>query len=186
MALLDTWRSRSDDDAIYPRAPWSPEPSNLRLARITVGLIVGSLIAPLLVVALLALALLDFPLSADLPDEIPSFEARITRVYDSTGADMAVFRRFESALPMTPDDVPEVLKQAVVASEDRRFYQHRGVDARGLLRALRADAGAGEYEQGASTITQQLVRLAYTDDRSATLSRKLREAGLARELESRL
>ena len=89
-------------------------------------------------------------------------------------------------MPVEPEDIPEVLKQAVVAAEDRRFYEHRGVDARGLIRALRADASAGEYQQGASTITQQLVRLAYTDDRSPTLQRKLREAVLARELESQL
>jgi penicillin-binding protein 1A len=184
MAVLDTWRTR--DSAPYSGSPWTPESSNtLRLARLTVGLLVVSLIAPLVTVGLLALALLDFPLSADLPDEIASVEARITRVFDGDGREMAVFRRFESALPMKPEDVPEVLAQAVVASEDRRFFEHEGIDARGLLRALRADASAGEYEQGASTITQQLVRLAYTDDRSATLSRKLREAAFARELESR-
>jgi membrane peptidoglycan carboxypeptidase len=150
-----------------------------------VGLLVVSLIAPVVVVAILALALLDLPLSGELPDELPSVESRVTHVYDGTGAEMAIFRRYDSALPVQPEDIPEVLKQAVVAAEDRRFYQHQGVDARGLLRALRADTSSGEYEQGASTITQQLVRLAYTNDRSATLSRKLREAVLARELESR-
>jgi penicillin-binding protein 1A len=159
--------------------------SSWTLARVTVGLIVASLIAPLVVVALLALALLDLPLSGDLPAELPGIESRITRVYDSTGAEMAVFRRFDTALPVKPEDIPQVLKDAVVAAEDRRFYQHQGVDARGLIRALRADAGSGEYEQGASTITQQLVRLAYTDDRSPSLSRKVREAVLARELESK-
>ncbi|HEX7275970.1 MAG TPA: transglycosylase domain-containing protein, partial [Acidimicrobiales bacterium] len=158
--------------------------SSLALARTTVGLLVVSLIAPIVVVAWLALALLEFPLSGELPAELPGFESRITRVYDSTGAEMAVFRRFDTALPVEPEDIPQVLKDAVVAAEDKRFYQHQGVDARGLIRALRADASAGEYEQGASTITQQLVRLAYTDDRSPSLKRKLREAVLARELES--
>jgi len=160
--------------------------SSLTLARATVGLLVVSLIAPVVVVAFLALALLDFPLSGDLPAEVPGIESRISRVYDSSGAEMAVFRRFDTSVPVQPEDIPKVLENAVVAAEDRRFYQHRGVDARGLLRALRADAGSGEYEQGASTITQQLVRLAYTDDRSPTLRRKLREAVLARELESQL
>ncbi|MEA2933171.1 MAG: hypothetical protein QOI56_1956, partial [Actinomycetota bacterium] len=210
MAVLDTWRPRADSSRApehgspgdqypgdedpgyqyqgnqYQGRPWVPDGRSSRLARITVGLLVVGLIAPVVTVALLALALLDLPLSANLPDQIASVEARITRVYDGDGGEIAVFRRFESALPMKPEDVPEVLKQAVVASEDRRFYQHRGVDARGLLRALRADAGSGEYQQGASTITQQLVRLAYTNDRSASLKRKLREAGYARELESRL
>ena len=185
MAVLDTWRSRGDEES-----PWSaPMPgggSSLTWARITVSLLVVSLIAPLVVVALLALTLLDLPLSGDLPEELPGLESRITRVYDSTGAEMAVFRRFDSSLPVQPEDIPQVLKDAVVAAEDRRFYQHQGVDARGLIRALRADASSGEYEQGASTITQQLVRLAYTDDDSPTLRRKLKEAVLARELESQL
>ena len=190
MAVLDTWRLRGDAvsyrDAPSPLSPWAPDPPPpSTLARLTVGLLVISLIAPLVTVALLALALLDLPLSADLPEELASVEARITRVYDGDGVEMAVFRRFESSIPMEPDDIPEVLKDAVVVSEDRRFYSHEGVDARGLVRALRADAGSGEYQQGASTITQQLVRLAYTDDRSPTLSRKLREMAYARELESR-
>jgi len=186
VVLLDTWRT-SDDESVDRGAPWVPNAArSLRLAQATVALLVVSLIAPLVTVAFLALALLDFPISAELPEELASVEARITRVFDGDGVEIAVFRRFESALPMEPDDLPEVLAQAVVAAEDRRFYQHRGIDARGLVRALRADAGAGEYQQGASTITQQLVRLAYTDDRSASLKRKLREAVLARELESRL
>ncbi len=183
MAVLDTWRLRGDD-APYRGYPMPGGGSSLTLARTTVSLIVGSLIAPVVVVALLALALLDLPLSGDLPEELPGLESRITRVYDGTGAEMAVFRRFDTALPVEPEDIPQVLKDAVVAAEDRRFYQHQGVDARGLIRALRADAGAGEYQQGASTITQQLVRLAYTDDRSPTIRRKLKEAVLAREIES--
>ncbi len=185
MAVMDTWRSRGDE-----QLPWVPPArrggSSLVLARTTVGLLVASLIAPVMVVSYLALALLDFPLSGELPEELPTVESRITRVYDATGAEMAVFRRFDTALPVEPEDIPRVLQDAVVAAEDRRFYQHQGVDARGLIRALRADASAGEYEQGASTITQQLVRLAYTDDRSATLERKVKEAVLARELESQL
>ncbi len=184
MAVLDTWRTR--DDAPDWGAPMPRGGSSLALARVTVSLLVVSLLAPLVVVALLALTLLDLPLSGDLPEELPGLESRITRVYDSTGAEMAVFRRFDTALPVEPEDIPQVLKDAVVAAEDRRFYQHQGVDARGLLRALRADASSGEYQQGASTITQQLVRLAYTDDRSPTLKRKLKEAVLAREVESQL
>ena len=185
MAVLDTWRSRGDEESPWA-APMPGGGSSLTWARVTVSLLVVSLIAPLVVVALLALTLLDLPLSGDLPEELPGLESRITRVFDSTGAEMAVFRRYDSALPVQPEDIPQVLKDAVVAAEDRRFYQHQGVDARGLIRALRADAGSGEYEQGASTITQQLVRLAYTDDDSPTLRRKLREAVLARELESQL
>ncbi|HVM01482.1 MAG TPA: transglycosylase domain-containing protein, partial [Acidimicrobiales bacterium] len=66
---------------------------------------------------------------------------------------------------------------------DQRFYSHKGVDSRGLLRALRVDVERGSYAEGASTITQQYVRLAYTQDHSPTLARKIREAALARRLE---
>ena len=78
-----------------------------------------------------------------------------------------------------------MLKDAVVAAEDKRFWEHKGVDARGVLRAAWTDYKEGETVQGGSTITQQYVKNAYlTGDR--TLSRKLREAILATQLERRM
>lgn len=77
--------------------------------------------------------------------------------------------------------ISEVMKQAIVASEDERFYEHRGVDARGIIRAALADF-RHEQIQGASTITQQLARTLFLN-RNRTIARKVQEALLAIELE---
>lgn len=80
------------------------------------------------------------------------------------------------------DVVPEVFKQMLVVVEDRRFYQHRGIDLRSIARALIANIKAGRTVQGGSTITQQLVKNMFlTPDRS--LWRKLNEAIMAVLLE---
>ncbi|HKP87023.1 MAG TPA: PBP1A family penicillin-binding protein [Blastocatellia bacterium] len=82
-------------------------------------------------------------------------------------------------------DIPETLKNAIVSVEDRRFFNHPGVDWRGILRALKADLHQGEVAQGGSTITQQLIKNAFlSSDR--TISRKIKEAAMAVILESRL
>ena len=81
------------------------------------------------------------------------------------------------------EEVPEHLKEAVVAVEDARFYRHRGVDVVGVLRAFWANLRSGRKAQGASTITMQLARniFLYPDK---TWSRKIQEAFLAVALES--
>ena len=81
-------------------------------------------------------------------------------------------------------DVPERVRDAVVAIEDDRFYQHDGVDFRGIARAAVADLRSGRYAQGGSTLTQQLVKQTVTGN-SRTIDRKLREAIYAVELEKR-
>src|SRR5438128_8342933 len=73
------------------------------------------------------------------------------------------------------------MRNATVAIEDRRFYQHGGIDPEGIVRALVADLRAGRVVQGGSTITQQLVRNLYIG-REKTLKRKLIEACLALKL----
>ena len=81
--------------------------------------------------------------------------------------------------------LPAHIREAVVSIEDRRFFSHGGLDARGLLRATWANLLAGELQQGGSTITQQLAKnLFLTPERS--LTRKIREALLAVWLEIRL
>ncbi|HEY7380087.1 MAG TPA: PBP1A family penicillin-binding protein [Gaiella sp.] len=72
--------------------------------------------------------------------------------------------------------------KATIAIEDRRFYDHAGIDVEGIARALLADLRAGEVVQGGSTITQQLVRNLYIS-RERTVSRKLKEACLALKLD---
>ena len=82
-------------------------------------------------------------------------------------------------------DIPDNLRNAIVATEDRRFFSHNGIDWRGILRALKADLRNGGVVQGGSTITQQLIKNDFlTADR--TLGRKMKEAAMAIILESRL
>ncbi|HYP25103.1 MAG TPA: PBP1A family penicillin-binding protein [Blastocatellia bacterium] len=86
---------------------------------------------------------------------------------------------------VTFDEIPENLKNAVLAVEDRRFFNHLGVDWRGIARALYADLSEGQIVQGGSTITQQLIKNSFlSSDR--TFTRKLKESAMAVILESRL
>ncbi len=83
------------------------------------------------------------------------------------------------------EDLPPVLISAVLAAEDRRFWDHPGVDPLGILRAAIENQRAGEIRQGGSTITQQLVKLLVVG-RERSLRRKLWEAALALRLEQRV
>jgi penicillin-binding protein 1B len=88
-------------------------------------------------------------------------------------------------IPVQFSSVPEELRNAILAIEDRRFFSHNGIDWRGIFRALRADLDQGEFVQGGSTLTQQLIKNDFlTPERS--LSRKVKEAAMAVILESRL
>jgi penicillin-binding protein 1A len=78
--------------------------------------------------------------------------------------------------------IPKRVRNAVIAIEDDRFYQHEGVDFRGIARAAVTDLRSGHIAQGGSTLTQQLVKLTVTGN-SRTIDRKLREAMYAVELE---
>ncbi len=83
------------------------------------------------------------------------------------------------------DQIPEVVVQAFIAAEDRRFYEHHGVDYRSIARAAVANITSGGVVEGASTITQQLARIVFlTQDRS--FQRKFKEVILARRLENEL
>ena len=86
---------------------------------------------------------------------------------------------------LTPETMPPLVQQAFIAAEDRRFYQHDGIDPVGIGRAMVRNLRKGSVEEGASTITQQLARTVFlSQDR--TLIRKLKEAALAGKLERQL
>src|SRR5215813_2162639 len=88
-------------------------------------------------------------------------------------------------IPVQFSDIPGNLKNAIVAAEDRRFFSHRGLDWLGISRALKTDLDQGEFVQGGSTLTQQIIKNDFlSSDR--TLSRKVKEAAMAIILELRL
>ncbi len=82
------------------------------------------------------------------------------------------------------NEISPWMPKAVVAIEDRRFYEHGGVDYVGIARAAIADLRARKAVQGASTITQQLARALYISNKERTVSRKLKEVCLARKLDN--
>ncbi|MGH2972007.1 MAG: transglycosylase domain-containing protein [Gaiellaceae bacterium] len=103
-------------------------------------------------------------------------------VYASDGHTiLAVLRGSQSRVLVPSSAISGWMKQAIVATEDKRFYQHRGVDIRGMGRALWNDV-RGRPVQGGSTITQQFVKNALTGN-ERTVTRKLKEAALAWQLE---
>ncbi|WP_346620484.1 transglycosylase domain-containing protein [Blastococcus montanus] len=100
----------------------------------------------------------------------------------------------ENRAPVEADQMAEVVRQALIAIEDARFYDHGGLDVQGTVRALVTNLAAGEIEEGGSTLTQQLVKQTLLQaartqaERDAavekTVARKLREARLALALEA--
>jgi penicillin-binding protein 1A len=160
-----------------------PNPSGMQIVRAVSIFLVVTVMAPLLTAgtALAAVLYLPFP-APELPTPKPNVESRITHILDATGAEIGVLRRFDTSIPVQPQDIPPILKQAVVAAEDKRFYSHGGFDIIGAMRALWADFRGKEVVQGGSTITQQYVKKVYTGD-ERTLARKIREAVLAGQLD---
>ena len=116
--------------------------------RISVVLVVG---IPLLVVGTAAAGfglLLFGNLPGTVPKENPVVEAQPSYVYDAQGNQIGVFREFDLTIPMKKEDVPQVLKNAVVAAEDRRFWVHEGVDPEGLVRAALDQLPRGHRRPG--------------------------------------
>jgi penicillin-binding protein 1A len=119
----------------------------------------------------------------------PRDQGATSVVYDSKGQRLGFIRSTILRTPIPGSQIPQVLKDATVAIEDRRFFEHEGVDLEGIVRAAvkRVESG-GEDIQGGSTLTMQLVRNLYTEDRARDgvegFKRKIREAKLAEELEN--
>lgn len=88
----------------------------------------------------------------------------------------------ENRTVISHDAIPDTVRLATIAAEDNSFYSHHGVDIPSIIRAAVANVRAGDIEQGASTITQQLARIAFLS-REKTFSRKIREAILAIKIE---
>jgi penicillin-binding protein 1A len=113
-----------------------------------------------------------------------------TYIYDGSQHPrlLAVLQGDESRVVVPSRRIAEVMKKAVVAIEDERFYSHKGVDYHAIARAFMADVQAGGTVQGGSTITQQFIKNTYIDPAEATdqsFARKIREALLAYQLEKR-
>ncbi len=108
---------------------------------------------------------------------------RTSILYDRTGT-QELYRLYgeENRIILPHDQIPDVVRHATLAAEDRNFFSHPGVDAPSLFRALIKNLQSGSIRQGGSTITQQVARALYLT-REKTFSRKLKEAVLALKIE---
>jgi penicillin-binding protein 1A len=106
-----------------------------------------------------------------------------TLIYDSKDRLVSALYK-EHRISISLEEMSEPLVHAVLATEDRRFYEHNGVDVRRIVASMIANVRRGRIVQGGSTVTQQFVRGAFLD-KSRTYSRKIREAWLAHRLESK-
>ena len=115
-----------------------------------------------------------------LKDEIrPSASSQI---YDINGKLITTIHSEQNRLPVSINKIPINLQNAFVAAEDARFYQHIGIDPRGILRAVWSNISGGAVSEGGSTITQQLAKNALLSQ-ERTLKRKIQEAMLALQIE---
>ncbi|MGD2295668.1 MAG: PBP1A family penicillin-binding protein [Candidatus Aminicenantes bacterium] len=125
----------------------------------------------------------------NLPDisKLEEFEPKIiTYVYSADGQVIGEYAR-EKRIEVKYRDIPEILIKAIIATEDPRFYKHKGIDYLGILRAVKADLKlifTPRKLHGGSTITQQLIRELLLHRRQE-LRRKIKEAILARQIEKR-
>src|SRR5688500_6821610 len=90
----------------------------------------------------------------------------------------------ENRVQLAAAEIPAIVKNAVIAVEDARFWDHSGVDAKAIARAAIANWAQGQTVQGGSTITQQLAKMMYFPEAERTLKRKVAEARVALRLEN--
>jgi membrane peptidoglycan carboxypeptidase len=170
---------------------------SLLVCGVLAGVVVAAAVFPAVAIGALAakagadsFAELPSELEVPTPPQISHLYARDDRTLIATFYD-------ENRLDVPLSAIPQVMRDAIIAAEDGRFYEHRGVDIRGVARAYLANEfGSGGLDQGASTLTMQYVRQALTygstdpaDVLAATETtpeRKIREIRYAIELEKRL
>ncbi|MBP2650949.1 MAG: penicillin-binding protein, family [Firmicutes bacterium] len=110
--------------------------------------------------------------------------AAASQIFDVNGKLITTIHSAENRVPVNINKIPPGLQNAFVAAEDARFYQHMGIDPRGILRAVWSNLTNAEVAEGGSTITQQLAKNALlTQER--TLKRKIQEAVLALQIEQK-
>jgi penicillin-binding protein 1A len=115
----------------------------------------------------------------------PITKGAVSKVYAADGSLIGVIHSDKIRQPIGSAKIPQDLKDATVAIEDKRFYDHGGIDPSAIIRAGWEDLVAGTPKQGGSTITQQLVRNLYIQNPEDTLRRKIIEAHLANDEEDR-
>ncbi|MEI3612923.1 transglycosylase domain-containing protein [Pseudogracilibacillus sp. SO30301A] len=107
-----------------------------------------------------------------------------TRIYDEDGKQIDTLFQEENRINVSIDEVPDVMKAAIISIEDKRFYDHNGIDWRRLIGAARSNIKHGWGAEGGSTLTQQVIKRTVLSPEK-TLKRKVQEAWLAMKLEKK-
>lgn len=158
--------------------PHVPKKKSSTFLKIFIGLIIFIIV--MAVGVAIGFVTANLNVKADLSKDI--LPPASSHIYDSAGNEIAIIHATENRVPVGIEQIPMNLQNAFVAIEDNRFYEHKGVDPRGLARAFYTNIVRGEIAEGGSTITQQLAKNAYlTQDR--TYKRKIQEIFLALQLE---
>src|SRR3954471_19318087 len=153
-----------------------------RRALLAFGLVVAvALLAALSVVGWIISVAATAPNIAQLK---PIDKGASSVIYAADGSRLGYVQAAQVRTPVRWEDMPMTIRQATVAIEDKRYYEHGGVDPEGIFRSAVKNVTSGKTVQGGSTITQQLVRALYIKDPKRDLKRKIREAKMAEELES--
>jgi penicillin-binding protein 1A len=155
----------------------------MRVARVTAA-VAAMFLAFIILCAAIGATAVVATFGRNLPsiDRLSDIEpAATTRILARDGTVLArLYDKDRVYVPIT--SIPDVMRQAIVATEDERFYQHHGVDIRGIARAALANYHHEAITQGASTITQQLARNLFLTNEQ-TIRRKIEEAMLAMQIE---
>ena len=177
-------RARGFDDEVYARKRRKRRRSERKQGRRRgVVLALAAVVALLFVVAGAAVtSVVTFGANCDLNALRPVSIGQNSFIYAADNSILGAIPAERNRQPVPLRRISAWMPKATVAIEDRRFYEHGGVDAEGIARALWKNVNAGEVVEGGSTITQQLVRNLYPVSRERTVERKLKEACLAIKL----
>jgi penicillin-binding protein 1A len=169
--------------SLAPGAPGPPKRSKPRLKKLRFLFV-------LLGLGILAVFSMIFGMMAAVSQDLPSIynfarykASKNNIVVDSSGRTIGTLSSDQNKILLNASQISPNITHAVVSIEDNRFYEHDGVDFKGIARALVSDLVSGSAQQGASTITEQFVKNALEAEGSRTVLEKFREAALAYKLE---
>lgn len=168
----------------------------IALSTVLVGALIAVVIAPFAGLSGVAIARTNDTMQSDLQDLTAGDAPGVSTILDAKGNSLAYIYE-QRRHPVSAEKISKPMKQAIVAIEDRRFYEHEGVDFQGNFRALWSNLASGGVSQGASTLNQQyvknyllLVNAKTEEERAAAIEqsvpRKLREMRMATDLDKKL
>jgi penicillin-binding protein 1A len=197
MAVLGLKRRKSGGGEVPPAPPAPPSPPTAAPPapppapkRKRPKLKVLRILFVLLGLGILAVVSMVFGMMAAVSQDLPAIynfaqykASKNSEVVDDTGEEIGTLTSDQNKILLSSSQISPNVKNAVVAIEDSRFYEHSGVDFQGIARALVKDVLSQSPSQGASTITEQFVKHALEAESHRTVLEKFREAALAYRLE---